>query len=133
MAPMSKAQEFRNHAEECRQQAEQCSTVVDKNYWLVMADEWLRMAEDAAVWRAHEGTRKGPGCRRDPASHVCETTELRYLRPPVISQPVAGAPNQGSVPSLTPAKWRLRGPLRSHTPCVDCLAPRSERKVRLSS
>ena len=38
----------------------------------------------------------------------------RYLRPPVISQPVADAPNQGSVPSQ-----RLRGPFRSHTPCID--------------
>jgi hypothetical protein len=75
MAPMSKAQEFRNHAEKCRQQAEQCNTVVDKNHWLVMADEWLRTPLCGALTNNMDW--KGPGCRRDPACHVCETTELR--------------------------------------------------------
>jgi hypothetical protein len=54
MAPISKAQEYREHSEFCHRQAERCSTATEKSHWLTMADEWLRMADDAAVWRAHE-------------------------------------------------------------------------------
>jgi hypothetical protein len=50
MPPLSKAQEYREHADECGRKAEQCSSEIEKNHWLVLEKEWLRMADDAAIW-----------------------------------------------------------------------------------
>lgn len=45
--PMSKAEEYRNHAAVCRKQSETASNSDEKALWLKIAKEWERMAAAA--------------------------------------------------------------------------------------